>query len=144
MFSFVTRKGEDILQEAWSPCGGFDRPLESHSFDAAVFGHRVVFGFFEGQFTTDEVNHFMEDLATHPGTAPMAENYFESYSEDLRVDTGGITFESINLASPKIRSVITEFSDVNLINKTAFLCIRAEWFNALRVSQAMCLPMNEP
>ena len=144
MFSFVTRKDEDILQEAWSPCSGFDRPLESHPFDSAVFGHRVVFGFFEGQFTTDEVNRFMEDLAAHPGTAPMAENYFESYPEDLRVDTGGITFESINIVAPKIRSIIMEYSDVKFIDKTSFLCIRAEWFNALRASQAMCLSRNEP
>ena len=143
MFSFVTRKGEDILQEAWSPCGGSDRPLEPHPFDSAVFGHRVVFGFFEGQFTTDEVNRFMEDLAAHPGTAPMAYNYFEFFSEDLRVNTGGISFESNILVAPKLRGLMMDYRDVKFIDKITFLCIRAEWFDTLRSLQAMRLRRNE-
>ena len=95
MFSFVTRNGEDILQEVLLPCGGSDRPLEDHPCDPGAFGHRVVFGFFEGQFTADEVNRFMQDLASAPGSAPMANNYFKSYNEDSRVNTGGISFEKI-------------------------------------------------
>ena len=144
MFSFVTRKGEDILQEVWSPSGGSDRPLETHPFDSAVFGHRVVFGFFEGQFTADEVNRFMEDLAACPGTAPMANNYFEFYNEDSRVNTCGISFESNILFPPRFRGIIKEYRDVKFIDKLAFLGIRAEWFGSLRSLQAMRLPMNEP
>ena len=116
MFSFVTRKGEDILQEAWSPCGGSDRPLEPHPFDSAVFGHRVVFGFFEGQFTTDEVNRFIEDLAAHPGTAPMAENYFESYSEDLRVEPA-VSHSKVLILSPR-RSDLSLWSTATLSSST--------------------------
>ena len=144
MFSFVTRNGEDILQEVLSPCGGSDRPLEVHPCDPAVFGHRVVFGFFEGQFTADEVNRFMEDLASAPGSAPMAYNYFESYNEDSRVNTGGISFESNIRVPPRFLGIIKEYRDVKFIDKLAFLCIRAEWFDALRSLQAMRLPMNEP
>ena len=143
MLSFVTRNGEDILQEVWSPCGGPDRPPETHPLDSAVFGHRVVFGFFEGQFTADEVNRFMEDLAACPGTAPMANNYFEFYTEDSRVNTGGISFESNILVPPKLRGIMEDYRDVKFIDKLAFLCIRAEWFGSLRSLQAMRLPMNE-
>ena len=74
MFSFVTRDGVDILQEVVVPCGGFDISLEALPCDPAVFGHQVVFGFFAGQFTADEVNLFMVDLAAAPGTSPMANN----------------------------------------------------------------------
>ena len=86
----------------------------------------------------------MEDLAAHPGTAPMADNYFEFFSEDLRVNTGGISFESNIIVPPKIRCIMMDYRDVKFIDKIAFLCIRAEWFDALRALQAMRLPRNEP
>ena len=143
MFSFVTRNGEDILQEVLLPCGGSDRPLEVHPCDPAAFGHRVVFGFFEGQFTADEVNRFMQDLASAPGSAPMANNYFKSYNEDSRVNTGGISFENNIRVPPRFLEIIEEYRDVKFIDKLAFLCIRAEWFGSLRSLQAMRLPMNE-
>ena len=109
MFSFVIRNGEDILQEVLVPCGGSDLPLEVRLCDPAVFGHRVVFGFFEGQFTSDEINRFMEDLASAPGSAPMAYNYFEFYNEDSRVNTGGISFES-NIRVPlRFLGIIQEY-----------------------------------
>ena len=106
MFSFVTRNGEDILQEVLLPCGGTRHPLEDQSCDPGAFGHRVVFGFFEGQFTADEVNRFMQDLASAPGSAPMANNYFESYNEDSRVNTGGISFENNMRVPPRILEII--------------------------------------
>ena len=105
MFSFVTRNGEDILQEVLLPCGGLDSPLEIHPCDSAVFGHRVVFGF-EGQFTADELNRFMVDLAAAPGSAPMASNYFEFYNEDSRVNTGGISFQSNSRVPPRVLGII--------------------------------------
>ena len=144
MFSFVTRNGEDILQEVLLPCGGPDRPPEIHPCDPAVFGHRVVFGFFEGQFTADEVNSFMVDLAAAPGSAPMANNYFEFYNEDSRVNTGGISFQSNSRVPPRVLGIIEEYRGVKFIDKLVFLCIRAEWFGLLRSLQAMRLPMNEP
>ena len=144
MFSFVTRNGEDILQEVLLPCGGTDRPLEDQPCDPGAFGHRVVFGFFEGQFTADELNRFMQDLASAPGSAPMANNYFKSYNEDSRVNTGGISFEKNMRVPPRFLEIIEEYRDVKFIDKLVFLCIQAEWFGALRSLQAMRLPMHEP
>ena len=143
MFSFVTRNGEDILQEVLLPCGGSDRPLEDHPCDPGAFGHRVVFGFFEGQFTADEVNRFMQDLASAPGSAPIANNYFKSYNDDSRVNTCGISFAN-NIRVPlRLLETIEEYQDVKFIDNLAFLCIRAEWFGSSRSLQAMRLPMNE-
>ena len=144
MFSFVTRDGVDILQEVVLPCGGFDSSLETHPCDPAVFGHRVVFGFFAGQFTADEVNRFMVDLAAAPGTAPMANNYFEFYNEDSRVNTGGISFQSNSRVPPRVLGIIDEYRGVKFIDELVFLSSRAEWFGLLRALQAMRLPMNEP
>ena len=144
MFSFVTRNGEDILQEVLLPCGGPDSPPEIHPCDPAVFGHRVVFGFFEGQFTADEVNRFIVDLAAAPGTAPMANNYFEFYNEDSRVNTGGISFQSNSRVPPRVLGIIDEYRGVKFIDELVFLSIRAEWFGLLGSLQAMRLPTNEP
>ena len=144
MFSFVTRDGVDILQEVVLPCGGFDISLETLPRDPAVFGHRVVFGFFAGQFTADEVNRFMVDLAAAPGTSPMANNYFEFYNEDSRVNTGGISFQSNNRVPPRVLGIIDEYRGVKFIDELVFLNIRAEWFGLLRSLHAMKLPMNEP
>ena len=102
MFSFVIRNGEDILHEVLLPCGGTDCPLEGQPCDPGAFGHRVVFGFFEGQFTADEVHRFMQDLASTPGSAPIANNYFKSYNDDSRVHTGGISFEKNMRVPPRI------------------------------------------
>ena len=74
----------------------------------------------------------------------MAYNYFESYNEDSRVNTGGISFESNIRVPPRFLGIIEEYRDVKFIDKLAFLCIRAEWFDSLRSLQAMRLPMNEP
>ena len=143
MFSFVARNGQGILQEVLLPCGGTDCPLEGQPCDPGAFGYRVVFGFFEGQFTADEVNRFMQDLASTPGSAPIANNSFKSYTDDSRVHTGGISFEKNMRVPPRVLEIIQEFSDVKFIDKLAFQCIQAEWFGSLRSLQAMCLPVNE-
>ena len=106
MFAFVTRNGQDILQEVLLPCGGTDCPLEGQPCDPGAFGHRVVFGFFEGQFTADEVDRFMQDLASTPGSAPIANNYLKSYNDDSMVNTGGISFEKITRVPPRILEII--------------------------------------
>ena len=87
MFFFVIRNGQDILHEVLLPCGGVDCPLEGQPCDPGTFGYRVVFGFFEGQFTADEINSFIQDLASSPGFAPVATSYFKSYNDDSRVNT---------------------------------------------------------
>ena len=97
-----------------------------------------------GQFTADEVNRFMVDLAAAPSTAPMANNYFVFYNEDSRVNTGGISFQSNSRVPPRVLGIIDEYRGVKFIDKLVFLSIRAEWFGLLRSLQAMRLPMNEP
>ena len=144
MFAFVTRDGADILQEVVVPCGGCDTSLETLPCVPSVFGHRVVFGFFVGQFTVDEVNLFMVDLSAAPGTSPMANDYFEFYNEDSRVNTGGISFQSNNRVPPRVLGIIDEYRRVKFIDELVFLNIRAEWFGLLRSLHAIKLPMNEP
>ena len=144
MFAFVTRDGADILQEVVVPCGGCDTSLETLPCDPSVFGHRVVFGFFAGQFTVDEVNLFMADLSAAPGTSPMANDYFEFYNEDSRVNTGGISFQSNNRVPPRVLGIIDEYRRVKFIDELVFLNIRAEWFGLLRSLHAIKLPTNEP
>ena len=126
------------------PCGGTNCPLEGQPCDPGAFGHPIVFDFFEGQFTTDEVDRFMQDLASTPGSAPIANNYFKSYNDDSRVHTGGISFEKNMRVPPRILEIIEEFRDVKFIYKLAFLCIQAGWFGSLWSLQAMRLLVNEP
>ena len=144
MFSFVIRNGQDILQEVLLPCGGIDCLLKGQPCDFGTFGYRVVFGFFEGQFTADEINSFIQDLASSPGSAPVANSYCKSYNDDSRVNTGGISFEKNMLVPSRVLGIIWEYRDVKFIDKLAFQCIQAEWFGSLRSLQAMCLPVKEP
>ena len=74
----------------------------------------------------------------------MANNYFEFYNEDSRVNTGGISFHSNSRVHPRVLGIIDEYRGVKFIDKLVFLSIRAEWFGLLRSLQAMRLPMNEP
>ena len=74
----------------------------------------------------------------------MANNYFEFYTEELRVNTGGISFENNMLVPSRVLRIIEEYRDVKFIDKLAFQCIQAEWFGSLRSLQAMCLPVKEP
>ena len=144
MFAFVTRDGTDILQEVVVPCCGCDTSLETLPCFPSVFGHRVVFGFFMGQFTVDEVNLFMIDLSAAPGSPPMAHDYFAIYDEDSRVNTGGISFQSNNCASARVLGIIDEYRCVKFIDESAFLNIRSEWYGLLKSLQAIKLPSREP
>ena len=144
VFAFVSRKGQDILQEVSMPCEDIDRPLSAHSIEPDTFGYRVVFGFFEGQFTADEIDSFMQDLALSPGTAPVANEYFKSYNAGSRVSTGGISFHKNMFIPGRVLEIIEEYRDVKFIDKLAFQCIHAEWFGSLSALQAMRLPVKEP
>ena len=86
----------------------------------------------------------MQDLASAPGSAPIANNYFKSYNDDSMVNTCGISFEKNMRVPPRILEIIQEYRDVKFIDKLAFQCIQAEWFGSLRSLQAMCLQANEP
>ena len=89
-FAFVTRKGFDLISEASIPCSctGVTPYMAPESF-----GYRVVFGFFVGQFTLDEIDRFMTDVAASSGSAPVARDYFEFFEPESRVSTGGISFQ---------------------------------------------------
>ena len=86
----------------------------------------------------------MQDLASAPGSAPIANKSFKSYNDDSRVNTDSISFEKNMRVPPRIIEIIYEYCDVKFIDKLAFQCIQAEWFGSLRSLQAMCLPVNEP
>ena len=144
MFAFVTRDGTDILQEVVVPCGDCDTSLETLPCDYSVFGHRVVFGFFAGQFTVDDVNLFMADLSSAPGTSPMADDYFVTYNDDSSVYTGGISFQSNNRVPARVLGIIDEYRCVKFIDESVFLNIRSEWFGLLKSLHAIKLPTNEP
>ena len=59
-YAFVTRKGFDLITEVTIPCtcAGV-APYLAPEPD----GYRVVFGFFVGQFSLDEIDRFMSDVA---------------------------------------------------------------------------------
>ena len=142
-FALVSRKGQDILQEVPIPCECTDSPA-AYCSEPETFGYRVVFGFFEGQFTLDEIDCFMRDLALSSGTAPAAKYYFKSYSSDSKVSTGGISFQK-NMDIPRrVLEIMEEYRDVKYIDELAFQCIHAEWFGSLSALQAMQLHVKEP
>ena len=144
VFAFVSRKCQDVLQEVSMPCEDIDSPLFVHSIKPDTFGYREVFGFFEGQFTADEIDSFMQDLALSPGTAPVANEYFKSYNADSRVSTGGISFQKNMYIPGRVIEIMEEYRDVKFIDKLAFQCIHAEWFGSLGDLQAMRLLVKEP
>ena len=144
MFAFVTRDGSDTLEEVVVPCCGCDTSLETLHCSPSVFGHRVVFGLFMGQFTVEEVNLFMIDLSDSPGSPPMAHEYFAIYVEDSLVNTGGISFQSNNCASVRVLEINYEYRCVKFIDELALMNIRVEWHGLLKSLQAIKLPSREP
>ena len=143
VFDFVSKKGQDILQEVSMPCEDIDNPLSAHSIEPDTFGYRVVFGFFEGQFIADEIDSFMQDLALSPGTAPVANEYFKSYNAGSRVSTGGISFQKNMYIPGRVLEIIEEYRDVKFIDKLAFQWFHAEWFGSLSALQATRLLVKE-
>ena len=143
-FAFVSRRGQDILQEVSIPCSSTSNPAAAHSNEPVTFGHRMVFGFFEGQFTLMEVESFMQDLALSAGTAPAAQEYFKSYNSGSKVSTGGITFQKHTQIPRKFLAIMEEYREVKYINELSFQSIQVEWFESLRALQPMQLPVNDP
>ena len=143
-YAFVSRKGQDILQEVSIPSARTGNPAASSCNELETFGHRMVFGFFEGQFTLKEVDCFMQDLALSAGTAPTAQEYFKSYNSDSKVSTGGITFQNHTHIPRKVLAIMEEYREVKYINERSFQSVQVEWFESLRALQPMQLPVNEP
>ena len=82
--------------------------------ETGSLGYRVVFGFFEGQFSLDELDRFMRDLADCTGTAPVAGDYFKTYNADSRVSTGGISFQKNMHVPNRIQDIMGSSTKSNL------------------------------
>ena len=127
-FAFVSRKGQDILQEVSIPCECADSPSAMYCSEPETFGYRVVFGFLEGQFMPEEIDCFMQDLALSSGTVPAAKYNLKSYKSDSKVSTGGISFQKNMHIPRRVLEIMEEYRDVKYIDELAFQCIHAEWF----------------
>ena len=135
-YAFVTRKGLDFISEVTipCPCAGVT-PYPAHEPD----GYRVVFGFFVGQFTLDEIDRFMSDVAASSGSAPVARDYFEFFELESRVSTGGKSFQKNVFVQSRVQNIIDEYNDVKFLDSVTFECIQAEWFGSLSALQVVRL-----
>ena len=68
-YAFVTRKGFDLVTDVAMSCTCSG--VVPH-VDPEPNEYRVVFGFFVGQFTLDEIDNLMTYVAASTGTAPLA------------------------------------------------------------------------
>ena len=91
-YAFVTRKGFDLVTDVAMSCTCSD--VVPH-VDPEPDGYRVVFGFFVGQFTLDEIDRFMTYVAVSPGSSPVARDHFKTFLFESRVSTGGIYFRKM-------------------------------------------------
>ena len=135
-YAFVTRKGVDLVTVVSIPCtcSGV-APYMAPEPD----GYRVVFGFFVGQFSLDEIDRFMTYVAVSPGSAPVARDHFETFLPESRVSTGGISFLK-NVGVPiRVQNMIDEYNDVKFIDSLTFECIQAEWSGSLSALQVVRL-----
>ena len=135
-YAFVTRKGFDLVTEVAIPCTcSGDAPYVAPEPD----GYRVVFGFFVGQFTLDEIDRFMTYVAASPGSAPVARDHFKTFLPESRVSTGGISFRK-NVGVPiRVQNIIDEYNEVKYIDSLTFECIQAEWSGSLSALQVVRL-----
>ena len=135
-YAFVTRKGFDLVTDVAMSCTCSG--VVPH-VDPEPDGYRVVFGFFVGQFTLDEIDSFMTYVAASPGTAPLARDHFKTFSPDSRVSTGGISFLR-NVGVPiRVQNIIDEYNEVKYIDALTFECIQAEWSGSLSALQVVRL-----
>ena len=134
--AFVTRKGLDLISETPIPCSGTG---VAPYMAPESFGYRVVFGFFVGQFTLDEIDRFMTDAAASSGSAPVAGDYLKSFEHDSRVSTGAISFQRNVFVPSRVQNIIDEYNEVKFLDSLTFECIQAEWFGSLCALQAVCL-----
>ena len=139
-YAFAVRRGQDILLEVPMPVSGTSCQAAEHSHEPATFGHRMVFGFFQGQFTQMEVESFMQDLAQTTGTALAAPDHFEAYDADSKVSTGGITFQNPIHIPHNILAIMEEYRYVKYITERSFQNLQVEWFESLKALQPVQLP----
>ena len=126
-FAFVSRNGLDLFQEVSISCPCPENSMVTHHcVEPESFGYRVVFAFFEGQFTLDEIECFMCDLVGSSGTAPVAEDYFKAYNSDSRINTRGMSFQKDMHIPNRIFDIMVEFNDVKFIDELSFQIIQAE------------------
>ena len=135
-YAFVTRKGLDLVTDVAMSCTCSG--VAPH-VDPEPDGYRVVFEFFVGQFTLDEIDSFMTYVAASPGTAPVARDHFKTFSVDSRFSTGGISFQR-NVGVPiRVQNIIDEYNEVKYIDSLTFECIQAEWSGFLSALQVVRL-----
>ena len=139
-YAFAVRRGQDILLEVPMPVSGTSCQAAEHSNEPTTFGHRMVYGFFQGQFTQMEVESFMPDLAQTTGTAPAAPDHFEAYDADSKVSTGGITFQSPTHIPHNILAIMEDYRYGKYITERSFLNLQIEWFESLKTRQPVQLP----
>ena len=96
-----------------------------------------------GQFSLDEIDRFMTDVAASSGSAPVARDYFKSFEHESRVGTVGISFQKNVLVPSRVPNIIDEYNEVKFFDSLTFECIQAEWFGSLSALQAVCLSEKE-
>ena len=141
-YAFVSRRGQDILQTISTPHAITGNPAVPQRNESEPFGHRMVFGFFEGRFTLEEADCFMQDLALSH-RAPTAQEYFKTHNSSPKVSTGGITFQKHTLIPQNVLAIMEEYCEVKYIDELSFRSIQVEWFESMRALRAMQLPGNE-
>ena len=139
-YAFVVRRGQDILLEFPLSEAGTIGEATNHSYEPATFGHRMVYGFFQGQFIQIEVENYMQGLAQTTQWAPEAIKHFEVFDAESKCITGGITFQTHALLPPNITAIMEEYRYVKFITESAFQDLQVEWFESLKTMQPVQLP----
>ena len=132
--AFVVRMGQHILLEfPLSEAGTIgDAP--------ATFGHRMVYGFFKGHFTQQEIENYMQRVADTTQGVPDARQHFEVFDAESKCYTGGITVQNLAMLPQHITSMMEEHTQVNFITANAFEDIQVKWFDSLNAMQFVELP----
>ena len=102
-----------------------------------------MLGFFEGEFTIEELESFMGELAESSGTAPMAGRYFKKYNPEFDVNTIGIVIQKTMVLPNTIQEIIDEFNDIKFIDEATYHLIETKWYGTPRAMQAVRLLEKE-
>ena len=138
--AFVVRRGQDILLEFPLSEAGTIGEATNHSYVPATFGHRMVYGFFQGQFTQLEVENYMQRLAETTQGALEATQHFEVFDAESKCNTGGITVQTLARLPQNITAMMEEYSQVKFITENAFEDIQVDWYDSLKAMQTVQLP----
>ena len=138
--AFVVRMGQDILLEFPLSETGTICEATNHSEVPATFGHRMVYGFFQGHFSQQEVENYMQRLAETIQGAPEATQHFEVFDAESKCNTGGITVQTLARLPQNITAMMEEYSQVKFITENAFEDIQVEWYDSLKAMQSVQLP----